>query len=1258
MKKEIIFFQGEEILNKFDEKRIFGKELTNAQNKYIFSILFQKKPTEDELKRIKSILSATELDFNPNIVLTPRAGTQSSWSSKAQDIFHNIGIDSIKRIERFKGFNLLNEDSSMIENKVFDRMTESSFSNLDETRIIFKSAKRKESRKYNINEDTDLLNKLNNDLGLALNEFEISYLNSVFQELGRPISDSELMMFSQINSEHCRHKIFRSKWKTDIPFGHDSLFDAIKSTTKEKMSHVLSAYHDNSAVISSFGKKFLEIDGKNIFKNYEGNIHTTIKVETHNHPTGISPYEGAATGSGGEIRDCSATGRVARPKAGFMGLCLSHLRLSEKLESWETELNKPDFLSSPMEIIRDAPIGSASYNNEFGRPAIFGYFRTLEYKNHGYHKPIMLAGGIGSIKEVHIKKGTPKPGDVVVVLGGPAMLIGLGGGSASSTKKTNENSDLDFASVQRSNPEMQRRAQQVLDKFNERSSKNPISFIHDVGAGGISNAIPELAKDTNLGVSIRLEDIYSTDETMSPMELWCNESQERYVFSIPKEKVPALKHICERERCPYSIGGELTDDKFISVKFHDEQVVNLSLDHLFGDIPLPELIAQDYDRVTEKEELPTKDLNKLIFNTIKFPAVASKKFLITIGDRTVNGLVYRDQLIGNRQLPVSDYAATLDNYDSYTGQVISIGEKPNVAIENPEASARMALAESITNVCGVKHNSLSDICFSANWMSSTKTADERGDLLRGVQSLTNMADVLDLSIPVGKDSLSMNTSWKTKDNEHSVTSPMTLNISSFSNVPDLRKSVTPELSTKDSTLLHVWINEGEFRLGGSSLYLSNNLFGGATPDIEHPEKFKQLFEASQELISKDLVEALHDISDGGLITTLIEMSLCSNLGLDIRLDYSDKESIIPKLFSEETGYVIEINNEKLAEVKETLTEKGLFFDEVGKKNADTKINLFSFDDVLFSSSLDKLFDEWSSVSYKVQKIRDNLESADSEKQVYKKWGDMITPKIDFPIPTPNKNLFSKKPKIALLREQGINGHYDMAAALIAAGFEVNDVHMSELPDKIKNLDSYSGLVVPGGFSYGDVLGAGSGMSNTILFNPKIKKIFKNFLENDKKFALGICNGCQFLSGLKKIIPGTENWPKFKKNLSNQYECRLVQLQIEDSPSILFRDMKNSVIPVMVSHGEGRADFDLKEDNVIARYVDPDHKVTQKYPLNPNGSMNAAAGVCNDDGRITIMMPHPERTYLTKQFSWSPNDWGEYSPWFKIFDNAYLFSKKN
>ncbi len=1258
MTKEVIFFQGEEILNKLDERRVFGQELTSTKSKYIFSILFQKKPKEDELNKIRSILSANELNFEPNIVLTPRAGTQSSWSSKAQDIFHNIGISSIKRVERLKGFKASAEEASMIESKIFDRMTESLFSSLDDTKLIFKSAKRKESNRYDIHEDSDLLKKLNDDLGLALNEFEISYLNSTFQELNRSISDSELMMFSQINSEHCRHKIFRSKWKTDIPFGHDSLFDAIKSTTKEKMNHVLSAYHDNSAVISSFGKKFLEIDGKNLFKNYEGNMHTTIKVETHNHPTGISPFEGAATGSGGEIRDCSATGRVARPKAGFMGLCLSHLRLSDELESWENEPNKPDFLSSPMEIIRDAPIGSASYNNEFGRPAIFGYFRTLEYRNHGYHKPVMLAGGVGSIKEVHINKGTPKPGDVVIVLGGPAMLIGLGGGSASSTKKTNENSDLDFASVQRSNPEMQRRAQQVLDKFNERSSKNPITFIHDVGAGGISNAIPELAKDTNLGVNIRLEDIYSTDETMSPMELWCNESQERYVFSIPKEKVPALKHICERERCPFSIAGELTIDRLINVKFHNDQVVNLSLDHLFGDIPLPELIAQDYDRITEKEELPTEDLKKLIFNTIKFPAVASKKFLITIGDRTVNGLVYRDQLIGNRQLPVSDYAATLDDYDSYSGQVVSIGEKPNIAIENPEASTRMALAESITNICGVKHESLSKICFSANWMSSTKTADERGDLLRGVQSLSNMADYLGLSIPVGKDSLSMNTSWNSEGNEHSVTSPMTLNISSFSNVSDLRKSVTPELSTKDSTLLHVWINEGEFRLGGSSLYLSNNLFGGATPDVEDPEKFKQLFEASQDLISKGSIEALHDISDGGLITTLIEMSLCSNSGLDIRLDYSDKESIIPKLFSEEVGYVIEIDNEKLTEVKEDLTKRGLFFDEVGRKNIDKKINILNFDDALFSSTLNKLFDEWSSVSHKVQRIRDNIESAQSEKEVYKKWDEIITPKIDFSIPSPNKNLFSKKPKIALLREQGINGHYDMAAALMEAGFEVHDVHMSELLDKIKNFDLYNGLVVPGGFSYGDVLGAGSGMSNTILFNPKIKKIFKNFLENDKKFALGICNGCQFLSGLKEIVPGADNWPEFKKNLSNQYECRLVQLKIEDSSSIFLEGMKDSIIPVMVSHGEGRADFNLEEENVIARYVDPDHKITQTYPLNPNGSMNGVAGVCNDDGRITIMMPHPERTYLTKQFSWSPKDWEEHSPWFKMFDNAYLFSKKN
>ena len=1254
--QKIIFLEGDNIFTSAKKVKIFGQNSPIKASKYIFALSLSKEIKKDELKKVNALLSARETSFTPNLIITPRLGTQSSWSSKAQDIFKNVGIKTVQRLERFKAFDT--KDKEKILQKSFDKMTESHFSSLSDTKKVFQKAQRKKLATYDIHLNSTLLDKLNDELGLALNDVEKTYLNKLFQKLNRPVTDAELMMFSQINSEHCRHKIFRSKWKTDIPFSHDSLFDAIKSTTKKDMEHILSAYHDNSAVIKANGSSMLEVGGDDKYKNYKGAVDTTIKVETHNHPTGISPFEGAATGSGGEIRDCTATGRVARPKAGFMGLCISHLRLGNELEAWEGKENKPDFLASPREILIDAPIGSAAYNNEFGRPAIFGYFRTLEYQDLGFHKPIMLAGGIGSIKEVQIKKGTPNPGDAVIVLGGPAMLIGLGGGSASSTKKTNENADLDFASVQRSNPEMQRRAQQVLDKFNERSSKNPITFIHDVGAGGISNAIPELAKDTNLGVEINLENIDSADQTMSPMELWCNESQERYVFTIPMKKVRALENICRKERCPFSIAGQLTKEKIVKIKFHKDEVVNLHLDDLFGEIPLPDLIAQDYDRSTIKEDLPTDNLKSLIFNVLNYPVVGSKKFLITIGDRTVNGLVFRDQLIGNRQMPVSDYAATLDDYGTNSGQVISIGEKPNIAIENPEASSRMALAEAITNLCGVKHDALNKISFSANWMSSTKTADEKGDLVRGVQALANMADTLNVSIPVGKDSLSMKVNWKKNESEHSVTSPMTLNISSFSNVQDLYKSVTPELSSSDSTLLHLWVHTDKYRLGGSALYQSFKLYGGTTPDIDDVNQLKALFDVTQKLLDKDLIEAMHDISDGGLITSLIEMALCSNQGLNIDLNYSDKEQIIPKLFSEEAGLVIEVNNEKLEKVKKHLNKKELFFEEVAKKNKDKKININCFKEEIFSESLITLFNQWSTVSHEIQKIRDSEEVAASEKKAYEKFDEFLTPAIKFKIPKPDKNLFSKRPKVALIREQGINGQYDMAAALMEAGFEVDDIHMSEFGSKTKDLDSYKGLVVPGGFSYGDVLGAGSGMSNTIMFNAKIRKIFKEFLSNDRNFGLGICNGCQFVSGINEIIPGADNWPRFIKNDSDQYECRLVQLKIESSSSIFFKGMEGSVIPVMVSHGEGKAVFSSGEENVVARYVDPNHALTTHYPFNPNGSAQGVAGVCNNDGRVMIMMPHPERTFLTKQYSWAPNDWDTHSPWFKMFDNAYQHAKKN
>ena len=1256
MSKKIIFLEGSPIIHENHFKTVLANQ-GDYQSRYIFYLEFNKTPSSDDIQKISKALDAKDNSFVPNLVITPRVGTQSAWSSKAQDIFKNIGIKSVKKVERFKTLLMKKDVTKGLMWDLIDKMTESYFLSLEESKASFVFQGRKPSITYPIHKDHSLLSQLNSSLGLALNESEIKYLNLIFQKLGREISDAELMMFSQINSEHCRHKIFRSRWKTDIPFSYDSLFDAIKSTTGETASHVLSAYHDNSAVIKSFSSNQLETSGTNIFKNYEDKVHTTIKVETHNHPTGISPYEGAATGSGGEIRDCAATGRGARPKAGFVGLCLSHLRLSNKLEPWEVPLKKPDYLASPKDIIFEGPIGSSTYNNEFGRPAIFGYFRTLEYQNYGFHKPIMLAGGIGSIKESLIKKGAPKDGDLVIVLGGPSMLIGLGGGTASSIKGIS-NSDLDFSSVQRSNPEMQRRAQQVLDRLNSRSTKSPISFIHDVGAGGISNAIPELAKDTNLGVRIDLANIDCHDSTMSPMEMWCNESQERYVFSIPKKKLPALQHICNLERCPFSVAGVLTDERKIHVEFEGKVIVDLYLDDLFGEIPLPELIGSNSDRSLPLEILPHDDLLKHLHNVLRFPAVASKKFLITIGDRTVSGLVFRDQFIGNKQVPVSDYAATLDQLDTYSGQVFSIGEKPSIAISNPEASTRMAMAEAITNVCGVVHDSIEKLTFSANWMSSTKSSDEKGDLVRGVESVVNLSEDLGVSIPVGKDSLSMKTRWQ-DDSEKEVTSPMTLNISVFSNVMDLRESVTPELSNDETTLLHLWINENDFRMGGSCLYQSYGLYGGETPDLEKPKQLKRLFNSTQKLLKQHKICALHDISDGGLITSLLEMSLCSGQGLSINLNLSDKSKIIPKLFSEEIGLVVEVPNKHLKGVKDYYQEKDIYCEEIAKKSAEKTFKLINFNEEIFSVDINTLFKSWDSMSHQVQSERDSKTCASEEQDNFVNFDYFITPEINFVTPKISSSLFSKKPRVALLREQGINGQYDMAAALMASGFEVEDLHMSEIGERVKDLGAFNGLVIPGGFSYGDVMGAGRGMANSILLKPKMKKIFKRFFEDKTKFAFGVCNGCQFLSNLAEIIPGANGWPSFNRNTSNQYECRLVQVKIEKSQSILMQGMEGSTIPVMVSHGEGRVDF--KENLVsksIAKYVDPRHKPTSSYPFNPNGSQEAIAGVCNDDGRITIMMPHPERTFLTKQYSWAPKDWGEESPWFKIFDNAFQFSKKN
>ncbi|WP_350431403.1 phosphoribosylformylglycinamidine synthase [Shewanella sp. H8] len=1215
------------------------------------------------------------------LFVTPRPGTISPWSSKATDIAHNCGLSKVKRLERGIAYYveapvLTAEQQKQLNGLLHDRMVEVMLPAFEAAEVLFAHTEPAKFSSVNIlAEGRRALEVANVKLGLALADDEIDYLVENFVRLKRNPNDIELMMFAQANSEHCRHKIFNADWTIDGEVQPKSLFKMIKNTFEVTPDYVLSAYKDNAAVMagSVAGRFFPDPDG--IYNYHSEPMHILMKVETHNHPTAISPYPGAATGSGGEIRDEGATGRGSKPKAGLSGFTVSNLKIPGFVQPWEGDYGKPDRIVTPLEIMLEGPLGGAAFNNEFGRPAITGYFRTYEQlvSSHngvevrGYHKPIMIAGGLGNIREDHVQKGEITIGAKLIVLGGPAMNIGLGGGAASSMASGQSSEDLDFASVQRENPEMERRCQEVIDRCWQLGDTNPIQFIHDVGAGGLSNAFPELVNDADRGGVFNLRNVPSDEPGMSPLEIWCNESQERYVLSVAPENLQQFADICARERAPFAVVGEATAEMHLTLadSHFNNKPIDLPLEVLLGKAPKMSrdvVTAQAVSPALDQTKIELKDAVKRI---LTLPTVADKTFLITIGDRSVTGLVNRDQMVGPWQVPVADCAVTASSYDSYCGEAMSMGERTPLALLDFDASARMAVAESIMNIAGTDIGSFKRIKLSANWMSPAGHPGEDAGLYQAVKAIgEDLCPELGITIPVGKDSMSMKTAWEDNGTQKTVTSPMSLVITAFGVVQDIRKTVTPELRSDkgDSALLMLDLSNGQNRLGGSCFAQVYSELGDIAPTLDITANLAGFFEVMQQLVADQAVMAYHDRSDGGLFTTLVEMAFAGNTGLTIDLA-SLSGTDLERLFNEELGAVIQVSAADVKAITARFEAKGVTCHHIGGLQATDKISINDGERVIFTDSRTALRTLWSETTYRLQALRDNPECAREEYEL-KQQADApgLTVKLGF---NPSEDvaapyiLKGAAPKMAILREQGVNSHVEMAAAFDRAGFESRDVHMSDILSGRISLEEFQGLVACGGFSYGDVLGAGEGWAKSILFNDRARDEFSRFFERDSSIALGVCNGCQMLSNLKQIIPGSEHWPHFVRNRSERFEARFSLVEVQQTPSVFFEGMVGSRMPIAVSHGEGLAEFanaqalaNAEASGTIAlRYVDGHGQIATQYPENPNGSANGLTGICTTDGRVTIMMPHPERVFRTVANSWHPDNWGEDSPWMRMFRNA-------
>lgn len=1213
------------------------------------------------------------------ILVAPRAGTISPWSSKATDIAHVCGLQNINRLERGTAYylktsagSLSSEDLNAAAMVLHDRMTEMVFFDLDEAEVLFSHAEPKPYTSVDvINGGHNALLQANGELGLALSEDEIDYLVESFQGLQRNPTDVELMMFAQANSEHCRHKIFNADWIIDGKQQDKSLFSMIRNTTETSPENVLSAYKDNAAVMQgSEGYRFYPSPDDRVYGEHDEDIHILMKVETHNHPTAISPDPGAATGSGGEIRDEGATGRGSKPKAGLCGFSVSNLRIPGAHQDWEVDHGRPSRIVSALDIMLEGPIGAAAFNNEFGRPNLCGYFRTYEAtvpgpdgkELRGYHKPIMLAGGLGNIREEHIKKEGFLPGSPLVVLGGPAMLIGLGGGAASSMASGSSAEDLDFASVQRANPEMQRRCQEVIDHCNAFGVDSPVLFIHDVGAGGLSNALPELVHDAGLGGKFELRTVPNDDPGMSPMEIWCNESQERYVMAIHPDRLEQFKAICERERCPYAVVGVAMGQEHLLLgdAHFSNHPIDLPLPLLFG--KPPRMLRDVQHRPFHKPplELEDADLKEAAYRVLRLPTVANKNFLVTIGDRSITGLVARDQMVGPWQVPVADAAVTIADYEGYAGEVMAIGERTPVALIDSPASGRMAVGEAITNMAGTPISQLGDIKLSANWMAAAGHTGEDAKLFETVKAVgMELCPKLGISIPVGKDSMSMKTVWRQQGQQIEMAAPLSLIISGFAPVTDVRKVLTPQLRTDlgDTDLLLVDLGKGQNRLGGSALAQVYGQVGAECADLDDAEMFARFFNTVQELNRDNLLLAYHDRSDGGLLVTLLEMAFAGHCGLDINIaGVGDNDLNV--LFSEELGAVMQVRHTDTDDVLNVLEGAGLGHHSyvLGATMDDDQVRIRHGDTILLQDSRVRFQQAWSETTLFMQSLRDNPDCAQEE---YERIGHedpglgaelTFDPDLDIAAPYIERN----RPRLAILREQGVNGQIEMAVAFHKAGFECVDVHMSDILNGRVSLEPFKGLVACGGFSYGDVLGAGEGWAKSILFNDRARDQFTAFFTREDSFTLGVCNGCQMLSNLKSLIPGADHWPHFVRNRSEQFEARTVMVEVTDSPSILLTGMSGSRMPIAVAHGEGRAEYKAGINNysgVAIRYIENTGTAANKYPANPNGSPEGITGLTTHDGRVTIMMPHPERVIRSVQNSWYPDNWNEDGPWMRLFQNA-------
>lgn len=1261
-------------------------QLDAIYSEEIFFLSLQQQLTETEREHLENILHFHERQVFPSSVaqatrlyVTPRVGTISPWSSKATDILHHCGLGHILRVERGICFYLHKNDGSILTQKeqqtvlpfLHDRMTESVLVTPEEAKKLFEQHTPRELDIVPLCE----LEEANRDLGLALSADEIAYLTREFAKLNREPTDVELMMFAQANSEHCRHKIFNANWVIDGQQKDHSLFGMIRNTHKTTPQHTVVAYSDNAAVMEGGTIRRFYPDTKDRVYRYHTDAaptHILMKVETHNHPTAIAPFPGAATGSGGEIRDEGATGRGAKPKAGLVGFSVSNLKIPQFTHAWEVDYGKPNRIVSALQIMLEGPIGSASFNNEFGRPNLLGYFRTFEQnvagQVRGYHKPIMIAGGIGNIEDQHTHKEQFGEGALLIQLGGPGMCIGLGGGAASSINTGANTENLDFDSVQRSNPEMQRRAQEVIDRCWQLGQENPILSIHDIGAGGLSNAFPELVEGAGVGGHFELRNIHLEEHGMTPLQIWCNESQERYVLAILEKDLGLFTALAERERCPFAVVGRATAVQKLVV--HDQHfkndAVNMDIDVLLGNPP-----KMTRDVVHAQPDLPAFDptgidLQEAVKKVLALPTVANKAFLINIGDRTVGGLTARDQFVGPWQIPVSDVAVTNLGFHGYMGEAMSMGERTPLALINAPASGRMAIAEAITNLAAaaVVEADLTRVKLSANWMAPAGHPGEDANLYDTVEAIgMELCPQLGLSIPVGKDSMSMKTVWREDNIEKSVTAPVSLIISAFAPVADVRRTLTPVLQTpeKPTQLVYIDLGNGKNRLGGSALAQVYQQLGNDAPDIDQPAQLKAFFELIQTWNTQGRLLAYHDRSDGGLFITVAEMVFAGQVGANIVLPQN--ENALGQLFSEELGAVVQLYEEDVPAFIEAGLKLGLTIGLLGFITPDVeKLSIIMNNQVIFSEPYTELQKIWTETSYRLQALRDNPTCAEEEFEIVGDRNTALYAELSYDIHAEVAAPFIQtgaRPHVAILREQGVNGHVEMAAAFERAGFNPIDVTMHDILTGQVGLTTFKGLVACGGFSYGDVLGAGEGWAKSILFHHKARDEFAHFFQRNDTFSLGVCNGCQMMAQLKDLIPGAAHFPRFMRNDSEQFEARFVMVEVPESPSVFLQGMAGSQMPIVIAHGEGRAEFqhaiDLDHVNVALRYIDPRTKnATERFPFNPNGSPAGLAGVTSQDGRVTIMMPHPERVFRAVQHSWYPDTWQERGAWLRMFENARVW----